>query len=101
MATKGRPERRFEKKVWSALQTHLQGVDRATLAIMPEKCRHRAGLLSRLSVRSNYRGLRGRASQSRAIPGFAARNSRPCGFLRTQSIAIVRHPGIQFGSKQT
>jgi hypothetical protein len=51
-ATKGRPERRFEKKVWSALQTHLQGVDRATLAIMPENCRHRAALLSRLNARS-------------------------------------------------
>jgi hypothetical protein len=27
----------------------LQGVDRATLARVPEKCRHRAALLSRLS----------------------------------------------------
>jgi hypothetical protein len=27
----------------------LQGVDRATLAIVPKKCRHRAALLSRLS----------------------------------------------------
>jgi hypothetical protein len=35
--------------LWSALQTHLQGVDRATLAVMPEKCRHRAALLSRSS----------------------------------------------------
>src|SRR5258708_2872052 len=39
----------FSKYLWSALQTHLQGVDRATLAIMPEKRRHRAALLSRLS----------------------------------------------------
>jgi hypothetical protein len=31
----------------SALQTHLQGIDWAVLAIMPEK-RHRAALLSRL-----------------------------------------------------
>jgi hypothetical protein len=47
----GRPERRFGKKrfgktVWSALQTHLQGVTRAMLAIMPEKRRHRTALLS-------------------------------------------------------
>jgi hypothetical protein len=39
----------FSKYLWSALQTHLQGVDRATLATMPEKRRHRAALLSRLS----------------------------------------------------
>src|SRR3977135_3027396 len=48
-ATKGRPEGSSVKSLWSALQTHLQGVDRATLAIMPEKSRHRAALLSRLS----------------------------------------------------
>jgi hypothetical protein len=36
---------------WSALQTHLQGVDRATLAIAPKRCRHRAALLS-LSIES-------------------------------------------------
>ena len=42
-------QEKFGKRLWSALQTHLQGVDRATLAIMPEKCRHRAALLSRLS----------------------------------------------------
>jgi hypothetical protein len=42
-------EKLFRKDPWSALQTHLQGVDWATLAIMPEKCRHRAALLSRLS----------------------------------------------------
>src|SRR5882724_1788192 len=47
-ATKGRPEGSSVKSLWSALQTHLQGVDRATLAIMPEKSRHRAALLSRL-----------------------------------------------------
>jgi hypothetical protein len=34
---------------WSALQTHLQGVDWAVLAVMPEECRHRAALLSRLN----------------------------------------------------
>jgi hypothetical protein len=34
------------KGLWSALQTHLQGVNWATLAIMPEKIRHRAALLS-------------------------------------------------------
>jgi hypothetical protein len=48
----GQTRRRFENNVWSALQTHLQGVDRATLAIMPEECRHRAALLSRLSARA-------------------------------------------------
>jgi hypothetical protein len=45
----GQTRKNFSKRLWSALQTHLQGVDRATLAIMPEKCRHRAALLSRLS----------------------------------------------------
>jgi hypothetical protein len=40
---------KFCKSLWSALQTHLQGVDRATLAIVPEKYRHRAALLSRLN----------------------------------------------------
>src|SRR5882757_3221397 len=49
IATKGRPRRSSVKGLWSALQTHLQGVDRAILAIMPEKCRHRTALLSRLS----------------------------------------------------
>jgi hypothetical protein len=71
MATKGRPERRFEKKVWSALQTHLQGVDRATLAIMPEKRRHRAALLSRLTAVKITRP----ATESKPKP----RNSRFCG----------------------
>jgi hypothetical protein len=42
----GQTRRRFGKNVWSALQTHLQGVDRATLAIMPEKRRHRAAPFS-------------------------------------------------------
>ena len=49
MVTTGRPGRSSVKNLWSALQTHLQGVDRAMLAIMPEKCRHRVALLSRLS----------------------------------------------------
>jgi hypothetical protein len=49
MATKGRPGRSSEGNLWSALQTHLQGVDRGTLAVMPEECRHRAALLSRSS----------------------------------------------------
>jgi hypothetical protein len=43
----GQTRRRFGKNVWSALQTHLQGVHGATLAIMPEEIRHRAALLSR------------------------------------------------------
>src|SRR5216684_1175422 len=46
---RGADQEKFCKSLWSALQTHLQGVDRATLAIVPEKCRHRAALLSRLS----------------------------------------------------
>jgi hypothetical protein len=33
------------QEVWSALQTRLQGVDRATLAIMPEKCHRAASFL--------------------------------------------------------
>jgi hypothetical protein len=42
-------EQVFVGSLWSALQTHLQGVDGATLAIMPEDCHHRVALLSRLS----------------------------------------------------
>jgi hypothetical protein len=45
------PRRADQKTVfngpWSALQTHLQGVDGATLAMVPEKCVHCAALLSR------------------------------------------------------
>jgi hypothetical protein len=36
----------FVKYLWSALQTHLQGVDGATLATMAEKRRHRAAPFS-------------------------------------------------------
>jgi hypothetical protein len=48
-ATKGRPEDGFLKRngLWSALQTRLQGVDGATLAMVPEKYVHCAALLSR------------------------------------------------------
>jgi hypothetical protein len=57
----GRPGRDFRKSLWSALQTHLQGVDRATLAIVPEKCRHRAALpISNQLCRQNIRACRGR-----------------------------------------
>src|SRR5690349_24292826 len=34
----GRPGRDLREGLWSALQTHLQGVDGATLAIVPEYC---------------------------------------------------------------
>lgn len=44
---------RFEKGPRSALQTHLQGVNWATLATMPEECRHRAALLSRFECGQN------------------------------------------------
>ena len=52
----GRPGRDLRKSLWSALQTHLQGVDGATLAIVPEKCRHRAALLSRTSYVAKISG---------------------------------------------
>jgi hypothetical protein len=52
----GRPGRDLRKSLWSALQTHLQGVDGATLAIVPEKCRHRAALLSRTSYAAKISG---------------------------------------------
>src|SRR3954471_14953655 len=38
---RGQTRKRCAKSLWSALQTHLQGVDGATLAIVPENCRHR------------------------------------------------------------
>jgi hypothetical protein len=51
-----RADQEEAESLWSALQTHLQGVNRATLAIMPEE-RHRAALLSRLSdVKNSARG---------------------------------------------
>src|SRR6478752_5857147 len=48
----GRPGRDLRKSLWSALQTHLQGVDGAMLAIVPEKCRHRAALPVSISYRT-------------------------------------------------
>jgi hypothetical protein len=48
MATEGRPGRDFRRSLWSALQTHLQGVDRTARTIMVEKC-HDAVLLSQSS----------------------------------------------------
>jgi hypothetical protein len=37
----------LKRGLWSALQTHLQGVDGATPAMVLEKCRHCVALLSR------------------------------------------------------
>ncbi|OWO93682.1 hypothetical protein B5E41_17130 [Rhizobium esperanzae] len=51
MATKGRPGRDFGNGLWSALQTHLQGVDGTTLAMMPEIIVHSVILLSRKGCR--------------------------------------------------
>jgi hypothetical protein len=45
----GQTRNRFCEGLWSALQTHLQGVHGATLAERPEKNCHRAALLSRSS----------------------------------------------------
>jgi hypothetical protein len=49
-------EESFRKSLWSALQTHLQGVDGATLAIVPEECRHCAALLSRTNYVAKISG---------------------------------------------
>jgi hypothetical protein len=46
-ATKADQKRFGRNGLWSALQTHLQGVDGATLAKMPERYIHYAALLSR------------------------------------------------------
>ncbi|OOO19450.1 hypothetical protein CPT34_31525 [Rhizobium sophoriradicis] len=51
MATKGRPGRDVGNGLWSALQTHLQGVDGTTLAIKPEIILHGVILLSRKGCR--------------------------------------------------
>jgi hypothetical protein len=54
LLTKADQKKKFERKLWSALQTHLQGVNRATLAIVPEKTNgHCAALLSRSSKQPN------------------------------------------------
>src|SRR6185312_11769763 len=52
----GRPGRDLRESLWSALQTHLQGVDRTALAIVPEKCRHRAALPISIRYRANVAG---------------------------------------------
>lgn len=52
LATKGRPGRDVGNGLWSALQTHLQGVDGTTLAMMPEVSLHSVILLSRKGCRS-------------------------------------------------
>src|SRR2546425_13378378 len=92
MATTGRPGRSSVESLRSALQTHLQGVDRATLAIVPEKCRHRAALLSRLngvkitrpaeegkpkpSAQSNPKSRRGLKQQEMSV--IESRGRRRC-----------------------
>ena len=104
----GRPGRDLRKSLWSALQTHLQGVDGAMLAIVPENCRHRAALLSRSGYRAkNSRALRGwqarvSSKSNRESPGGHACNcfSGPCArcsaarfrrFRRLQACARFRH----------
>jgi hypothetical protein len=58
---------------WSALQTHLQGVDWAVLAVMPEECRHRAALLSRLNrIKIMQPGREGKREPSAAALASAA-----------------------------
>jgi hypothetical protein len=55
----------FRKSLWSALQTHLQGIDGATLAIVPEKCRHRAALpISKPAMSPKYPGVQRKASHA-------------------------------------
>jgi hypothetical protein len=44
---------------WSALQTHLQGLDGATLAMVPEKCQHaqrsfRDGFITSIAKSGNH-----------------------------------------------
>jgi hypothetical protein len=45
----GQTRKRFGESLWSALQTHLQGVTGATPAVVQENGRHDAALLSRLN----------------------------------------------------
>jgi hypothetical protein len=49
MATEGEPERCLVRSLWSALQTHLQGIDRAARAVVHEESRHRTALLARVN----------------------------------------------------
>jgi hypothetical protein len=62
----GQTRKSSVKSLWSALQTHLQGVDRTTLAIVPEKCRHRAALLSRLNEVNNNAPCKGEQAKASA-----------------------------------
>src|SRR5215213_7386028 len=97
----GRPGRDFSKSLWSALQTHLQGVDGATLAIVPEKCRHCAALLSRQvkiagppregkpgSHRNQIAKAR-EVTQAIAYPGLAPDAPR-CDFARSGAGELAR-----------
>jgi hypothetical protein len=60
----GQTRKKFcKKRSWSALQTHLQGVNWATLAVMPEK-RHRAALL----LGSSYVRITPPATESKPKP---------------------------------
>jgi len=75
----------------SALQTHLQGVDWATLAVMPVK-RHRAALLSRFSGtkiaeparESKAKRQKPAVSKNLAI-GLAGQSTRACMSLRPEN----------------
>ena len=79
----GRPGRDVRKSLWSALQTHLQGVDGATLAIVPENCRHRVALLCRSGTGPKLAGPSGEGKpgpgrkSNRESPGGHACNASP------------------------
>src|SRR2546423_10581145 len=87
-------EESFRNSLWSALQTHLQGVDGATLAMVPEKtCRHCAALLSRLM--QNNSALKGRQGKASPRSSLGARRSEvPTSGLapRQQKNSALRSP---------
>src|SRR4051812_9288498 len=70
----GRPGRDLRESLWSALQTHLQGIDGATLAIVPENCRHRAALPLSIRYRQGSRGVTGRQAKVTPIEIRESRN---------------------------
>jgi hypothetical protein len=84
----GRPGRDVRKGLWSALQTHLQGVDGATLAIVPENCRHCAALLSR----SGYRAKNSRALKGRQARASSKSNRESPGRSRMQLLLRASRP---------
>jgi hypothetical protein len=78
---------------WSALQTHLQGVNWAVLAVMPEECRHRAAPLSRLNSIKIMQPVReGKPEPSAGTPEANSSRAQPGGNMTGTMVAVELAP---------